>query len=118
MKSLLFIFILLVFQTNSFVENSNSCSTEKHSATLNAAAFQFKIMTWNIWGRLNEEPRYTLNGKTARSRMIEILTESGADIITMTETYGSAAAIAKALNYLYYTPAPSANLTIFSRYPI
>lgn len=77
-----------------------------------------KIMTWNIWGRYNMEPRYTIEGKTARQRVIEIIEESGADIITMTETYGSAKAISEALCYYYYTPSPDANLTIFSRYPL
>ena len=64
------------------------------------------------------EPRYAINGKTARQRVIEIIQESGADVITMTETYGSAKAIASALGYYYYTPEPDANLTIFSRYPL
>ena len=79
---------------------------------------ELKVMTWNIWGRLNLEPRYTINGKTARERVVEIIKESEADIITMTETYGSAAYIAEALKYHYYTPKADANLTIFSRYPI
>lgn len=77
-----------------------------------------KVMTWNIWGKLNLEERYTLEGKTARERVIEIIVDSEADIITMTETYGSAKAISEALNYYYYTPSPDANLTIFSRYPL
>jgi len=77
-----------------------------------------KVMTWNIWGKLNLEPRYTIGGKTARQRVIEIIQDSKADIITMTETYGSAKAISEALNYYYYTPSPEANLTIFSRYPL
>ena len=79
---------------------------------------ELKIMEWNIWGRLNQEPRYTINGKTARTRMIEVIQESQADIIAMIETYGSAADIAKALNYYHYTPSADANLAIFSRYPL
>ena len=75
-------------------------------------------MTWNIWGRLNQAPRYTIDGKTARERTIEIIRESGADIVAMIETYGSAADIAKALKFHYYTPADDANLCIFSRYPL
>ncbi len=77
-----------------------------------------KVMTWNIWGKLNLEQRYTMEGKTARQRVIEIIQDSEADIVTMTETYGSAKAISEALNYHYYTPSPDANLTIFSRYPL
>jgi len=77
-----------------------------------------KVMTWNIWGRLNQDPRYTIDEKTARDRTIEILRQSGADIIAMIETYGSAADIANALNFHHYTPSPEANLCIFSRYPL
>ena len=79
---------------------------------------QLSVLTWNIWGKLNQEPQYTIAGKTARERMIEIIKESGADIITMTETYGSAKDIADSLNYHYFTPSPKDNLTIFSRYPL
>lgn len=85
------------------------CTTDK-SETIN-------VMTWNIWGKLNQDPRYTIDGKTGRDRVIEIIKESEADIIAMIETYGSAADIAKALQFHYYTPSPDANLTIFSRYP-
>lgn len=77
-----------------------------------------KVMTWNIWGRLNQDPRYTVDNKTARQRTIEIIFESGADVIAMIETYGSAADIAKALKFHHYTPAADANLCIFSRYPL
>ncbi len=79
---------------------------------------QLKVMTWNIWGRLNQASQYTIDGKTARQRMIEIIRNSDADIVAMIETYGSAEAIAKALGFHYYTPSPTANLTIFSRYPL
>lgn len=79
---------------------------------------ELKVMTWNIWGRLNQNPRYTIDGKSGRDRVIDILKESEADIITMTETYGSAKDIAESLGFHYYTPSPDANLTIFSRYPM
>jgi exonuclease III len=85
---------------------------------MNNKADTVKIMTWNIWGRYNLEPRYTVSGKSARQRVIEIIQHSGADVVTMTETYGSAQTIAKSLKFYYYTPSPDANLTIFSRYPI
>jgi len=76
------------------------------------------VMAWNIWGKLNEDPRYTVKGKTARERTIDILKENKADIICMLETYGSASDIANALGYHYCTPDPEANLAIFSRYPL
>ena len=77
-----------------------------------------KVMTWNIWGRLNQDPKYTIADKTARERAIDIVRRSGADIVAMIETYGSAADIAKSLNFHHYTPSADANLCIFSRYPL
>jgi len=77
-----------------------------------------KIMTWNIWGRLNQDPKYTIDEKTARQRTIDILRKCDADIIAMIETYGSAKQIAEALDFHHYTPSEKANLCIFSRYPL
>ena len=76
------------------------------------------VMTWNIWGRLNQDPRYTIDGLTARQRTIEIIKGSNVDIIAMVETYGSARDIANALGFHHYTPAPGANLSLFSRYEL
>lgn len=76
------------------------------------------IMVWNIWGRSNMDPRYMVDGVTARQRVVDIIKDSGSDIVCMIETYGSAASIAKSLGYHYYTPSSGANLTIFSRYPL
>ena len=82
------------------------------------SATSLKVMTWNIWGRLNQDPRYTIDDKTARGRTIEIIRESGADLVALIETYGSAADIAAALNFQSITPGPEANLCILSRYPL
>lgn len=105
---------LFVFLTVISCQNKLKSSRD----TTKTTSIELKVMTWNIWGRLNMEPRYTINGKTARQRVIEIIQDSKADIVTMTETYGSAQSIATALGFHYYTPAPDANLTIFSRYPL
>ena len=96
------------FRTQPFLDDL-SASESKTS---------LKVMTWNIWGRLNQEPKYTVQNKTARERTIEIIRQSGADIVAMIETYGSAADIAKALSFHHYTPADDANLCIFSRHPL
>lgn len=103
--ALLILVLILGCKSTSTAQETNDLAT-------------LKVMTWNIWGKLNLEPRYTIAGKTARQRVIDIIKDSKADIITMTETYGSAKAISEALNYYYYTPSPDANLTIFSRYPL
>ena len=104
-----FLFLLLLvvmFQSTDILAQTNGESAE------------LKVLTWNIWGRMNLDPKYTIAGKTGRDRVIDILRESKADIITMAETYGSATTIAKALQFYYYTPKEDANLTIFSRYPL
>ena len=77
-----------------------------------------KVMTWNIWGRLNQDPRYTVDDQTARQRAIQIIRDSGADIVAMVEAYGSAEDIATALGFHHHTPSADANLCIFSRYPL
>ena len=79
---------------------------------------KLRVLAWNIWGKLNQDARYTTDGKTNRQKTIEIIKASKADVVVMIETYGSAEAIAKALNFHYYTPSAGANLCIFSRYPL
>jgi len=79
---------------------------------------ELNVMTWNIWGRLNQDPRYTVDDKTARQRAIEIVCDSGVDVVAMIETYGSAAEIAASLGFEYHTEKSDANLCIFSRYPL
>lgn len=81
------------------------------------SATELNVMTWNIWGRRNLEPRYHSEGVTARQRAIEIIEGTGADIIALIETYGSAAPIANSLGYHYHTPSEDANLCLLSRYP-
>ncbi len=68
-----------------------------HGISESPSSTALKVMTWNIWGRLNQDPRYTIDKKTARERTIEIIRESGADIVAMIETDGSAADIAMSL---------------------
>jgi exonuclease III/predicted phosphodiesterase len=92
--------------------------TTKPVATEKIDGRTLKVMAWNIWGRLNQAPRYSIGDKTARQRMIEITQESGADIVAMIETYGSAKDIADSLGFHHYTPSKDANLCIFSRYPL
>ena len=79
---------------------------------------ELSVMSWNIWGRLNQDPRYCVDGKTARQRVVDVVRESGVDVVGMIETYGSADDIARDLGYHYHTPEKNANLCIFSRYPL
>ncbi len=70
-----------------------------------------KVMTFNIrhGGR-------TTGKEIGIERTVDIIKASGADIISMQETYGSGAEIADELGYYFYLR--SSNLSIMSRYPI
>ncbi len=76
-----------------------------------AAAQELKVMTFNIWhgGRETGELAGPL-------RVVDIIRDSGADIVAMQETYGSGERIAGELGYSLYLR--SDNLSIMSRYPI
>ncbi len=73
---------------------------------------KLKVMAWNIWhaGHLKEY------GKKGETGTLEILKNSGADVIMMIETYGAADIVADYLGY--YHRLLSSNLSIYSRYPI
>ncbi|WP_343743971.1 LamG-like jellyroll fold domain-containing protein [Chitinophaga sp.] len=69
------------------------------------------VMNFNIYHGGNE------TGKgTGPQRVVDIIRQSGADIVSMQETYGSGEKIADALGYYFYLR--STNLSIMSRYPI
>lgn len=76
-----------------------------------AVGQQLKVMTFNIWhgGRETGE-------EAGPQRVVDVIRDSGADIVAMQETYGSGERIAKALGYHLYLR--SSNLSIMSRYPI
>lgn len=70
-----------------------------------------KVLAWNIWhgGRRkgNDE---------GVQRVVEVIEQSGADIVLMQETYGSGPRISARLGFDYYLR--SSNLSILSRFPI
>jgi Exonuclease III len=72
---------------------------------------QIKVMTFNIWhgGRETGETEGPL-------RVVDVIRNSGADIVAMQETYGSGERIADELGYYLYLR--SDNLSIMSRYPV
>ncbi|WP_341843657.1 LamG-like jellyroll fold domain-containing protein [Chitinophaga caseinilytica] len=75
------------------------------------AGKQLTVMNFNIWHGGNE------TGKDAGpARVVDIIRQSGADIVSMQETYGSGEKIADALGYYFYLR--SSNLSIMSRFPI
>lgn len=70
-----------------------------------------KVMAFNIFHGGHE-----LGQEVGVNRVIELIKDSGADVIGMIETYGSGAIIADALGYYFYLR--SSNLSIMSKYPI
>ncbi len=70
-----------------------------------------KVMTFNIWNGGRE-----MGAEIGVQRVIDVIKDSGADVIMMQETYGSGPNIADALGYYFYLR--SSNLSILSRYPI
>ncbi len=69
------------------------------------------VMAWNIWHGGHEHGK-----EVGVERVIELIKESGADLVAMQETYGSGEEIADALGYYFYLR--SSNLSIMSRFPI
>lgn len=75
------------------------------------AGSQLKVMNYNIWHGGNETGK-----EVGPQRIVDVIRQSGADIVSMQETYGSGAVIADALGYYFYLRG--SNLSIMSRYPI
>lgn len=75
------------------------------------AVSKLKVMAWNIWhgGRHN-------GVVTGVQQTVDIIKDSGADIICMQETYGSGPIIADRLGYYFHLR--STNISILSRYPL
>lgn len=71
-----------------------------------------KILQWNIWhGGIHL-------GNDGRSRIIELIKATHADIVTMQEAYGAQQRIDDSLGYFMQTPSPTDNLALYSRYPL
>jgi len=73
---------------------------------------EFKVMAWNIWHGGHDESLPS----DGRLSVVNIIKESGADVVLMIETYGSAPFIADSIGFSYHLI--SENLCIFSRFPI
>ena len=81
------------------------------------------IVNWNIWHggtHFNQEE----HGFDGVERIIELITNAGADIVLMQETYGAGSIISSTLGYYYYEAGSTigavwgANLSVMSRFPI
>lgn len=70
-----------------------------------------KVMNFNIFHGGNETGK-----EVGEQRIVDVIKNAGADLISMQETYGSGARIADELGYYLYLR--STNISIMSRYPI
>jgi len=71
----------------------------------------FSVLAWNIWHGGREDGE-----EIGPQRVVEVIQESGADLIAMQETYGSGESIAEQLGF-HFVPRGT-NVSIFSRYPV
>jgi endonuclease/exonuclease/phosphatase family metal-dependent hydrolase len=77
----------------------------------NATSNSLKVMTWNIWRGGREDGK-----EIGPARVVDVIRDSGADLVAMQETYGSGEWIAKKLGFHFHPRGT--NVSIFSRYPI
>lgn len=81
------------------------------------------VVNWNIW---HGGTHYTKeqDGFDGIDRTIELIRESGADIVLMQETYGAGSRISSSLGFNYYEACSNigavwgANISVMSRFPI
>jgi len=88
-----------------FAGLSFGCSTKPQNP-------QFKVLVWNIWHGGNDDSLPS----DGRPSVIEVIKTSGADVVLMIETYGSAPLISDSTGLDYHLI--SSNLSIYSRFPI
>ena len=70
-----------------------------------------RVLAWNIWHGGRRKGR-----DEGVQRVVEVIEESGADLVLMQETYGSGARISGRLGFDFYLR--SSNLSVLSRFPI
>ncbi len=70
-----------------------------------------RVLAWNIWHGGRRKGR-----DEGVQRVVEVIEESGVDIVLMQETYGSGPRISGRIGFDYFLR--SSNLSVMSRYPI
>ncbi len=96
---LLFLFFLLLGMSSAAAQADDQQSDE------------LRVMTWNIWHGGREDGE-----QVGPRRVVDVIRESGADLVAMQETYGSGEQIASALGFHFHPRGT--NLSIHSRYPV
>lgn len=70
-----------------------------------------KVLAWNIWHGGREDGE-----EVGPARVVDVIRDSGADLVAMQETYGSGERISEALGFHFHPRGT--NVSIHSRYPI
>jgi len=69
------------------------------------------VMAWNIWHGGRED-----GDEVGPARVVEVIRDSGADLVAMQETYGSGERISRELGFHFHPRGT--NVSIHSRYPV
>ena len=106
-----FTFVDRVKSSDEIADEYTRFTGIKHEEHLPKFTPEINLMAFNIYHGGHE-----LGEQVGVNRVVEVIKESGADIIGMIETYGAGPEIADALGYYFYLR--SSNLSIMSKYPI
>ena len=88
------------------------CSAQQEKGSVNKGnAKTLTVMAWNIWRGGREDGE-----KVGPQRVIDVIRDSGADIVAMQETYGSGEIISKELGFHFHPRGT--NVSVHSRYPV
>lgn len=71
----------------------------------------FSVMAWNIWHGGRED-----GDEIGPQRVVDVIRESGVDLVAMQETYGSGEIISQALEFQFHPRGT--NVSIHSRFPV
>lgn len=99
-------------KTNYIPETSEGQIEKRITCNSSSNPNIVKVLQWNIWHGGQHV------GNDGRSRIIDLLKASNADIITMQEGYGGQQRFKDSLGYNMQTPSLKDNLVLFSRYPL
>lgn len=87
------------------------CASVGRAAKPDAHPTEFGVMSWNIWRGGRED-----GPDIGPRRVVEVIRDSGVDLVAMQETYGSGEHIAAELGF-HFLPRGT-NVSILSRFPI
>jgi endonuclease/exonuclease/phosphatase family metal-dependent hydrolase len=95
----------------SLILLSLACQTQPMRSQDAGPQQDIKVMAWNIWHGGREDGK-----DVGPKRVVDVIRDSGADIVAMQETYGSGELISKALGFHFHPRGT--NVSVHSRYPI